>query len=126
MFPQLVNIVAGFILGAPKLKEWGGKEFFEKLENFLKPYQTWIGWATLIVGVLTLLERLGSTSLYYGASFSQAVPAILIGLLLLSGFFEKYPALHSFIKKLEPYKIWIGLWGIAAGLVSMLVGCVVC
>lgn len=129
MIPQLVNIIAGFILGSPKLKEWGGKGFFEKIEKLLHPYTTPIGWATLIVGVLALLDRLDITiisrSLIDG-SFPQAIPLILIGLILLKNFFKKYSKANEIIIKIEPYQIWIGLWGILAGLVSILFGCPVC
>ena len=130
MLPQLVNIFAGFILAAPKIKEWFGAEHVEKAETKIQPYLSFIGWGTLIVGFITLMDRIDIIALFDmfdGDSYPQAIPLILIGLIMTADFFkEKYPKVHEHIEKLEPYKIWIGLWGIAAGLISILVGCPLC
>lgn len=127
MLPQLINILSGFLLGAPKIKEWFGAERVERAEQFFNPYLNYIGWGTLILGVVTLLDRMGAVASFNGSSYPQAIPLILIGLIMTSGFFEeKYPKVHEFIVQIEPYKMYIGLWGIAAGLVSILVGCPVC
>lgn len=127
MLPQLMNIIAGFMLASPKLKVFGGETFVEKMEMFLYPYRVVIGWIALIVGVVTLVDRVGITDLLIGDSYPQAIPAILIGLITLSEFFEKnHPAVHDIIRRIEPYGAWIGIWGIAAGLVSILFGCPFC
>lgn len=128
MIIQSANIVSGFILATPKLREFGAKEFVDKLSDTLRPYQNTIGLTVLALGVLGLIARLGILSMgipMFGASFPQSIPAILIGLIMSESHFVKYPAIHQHIVKLVPHKVSIGLLGMAVGIGSILFGCIV-
>jgi len=124
MLLQVMNIIAGFLLAAPKIMEFGAKDIVKKAEKNLRPFEGLIGWVVLILGVVMLVQRMTLTSALYwyysGSSFTQAIPAILMGLILLGDFFKKQKGFERFIKDIEPFKIWIGFWGIAAGLFSIL------
>ncbi len=128
MLIQLVNILSGFLLASPKLKTWAGKHVahVEKAESKLTTFRESIGILALIVGVVALLERLGIIfgMFLFGASFPQAIPAILSGLLLAPRVARKFSVIADFTAKLEPYAQWIGVLGIAVGLGSLLFGCV--
>lgn len=131
MVLQTANIVAGFVLGASKLKEFGAKEHIEKGEGHLAPFRNMIGIAILVLGVLGLLDRMGIMNiripfLGLGSSYPQALPAIAMGLLLSSHLFQKFTGLHTFIEKMRPYEGWLGIYGILTGLVSIFFGCVLC
>ena len=129
MIPALINILGGFVLASPQLKKIGGKDTIEKIERRLHPYTSLIGWLVFIVGVIVLIERTANSStlqLLNGDSYPQAIPLILMGLLMLSDFFQKYPAVSNIISKLKPFAVWIGFWGIIAGLFSILGICPLC
>lgn len=125
MIIQIANIVSGFLLAAPKLKEWGAKQQVEKAQSKLVVYSSTIGIIELVIGVIALLDRMGI--IFYvpslGASYPQAIPAILIGLILSARRFEKHPSWKNFIVKISGYQIWLGLIGILVGLWSLLFGC---
>ena len=131
MIIQATNIVAGFILAAPKLKALvggGAKEQLEAAQTKLSGFQGTIGIVELILGVIALVERLSIAHFYipsYGSSFPQAFAAIAIGLILSANLFEKYPSVHDFIGKLKVHSEWIGIVGIAVGAGSFLFGCIV-
>ena len=132
MVIQLSNIVAGFILAAPKLKALAGagaKEHVEAAQAKLSGFQGTIGIIELVVGVIALIERLGITYFHipsFGSSFPQAFTAIAIGLILSANLFEKNPTMHDVITKLKAHSEWIGVAGIAVGLGSILFGCFLC
>lgn len=128
MIIQTLNIVSGFVLSAPKIKSFagGGAEHVAKAESALSMYRGMIGIASVVLGVLALVERLG---IFYfgmriGSSFPQAFAAIATGLLLAPHLFVKYPAIDAFIKKISPHGEWIGILAILVGLGSLLFGCV--
>jgi len=129
MLPQIVNIIAGFLLAVPKIMELGvAKNAIKKIESRLRPFEGIIGWVVLILGVGMLIERITFMPIFYryyyiSGGFAQSIPAILMGLILLADFFRKHKDLDHFIKQIEPYKIWIGFWGITAGFISILSGC---
>ncbi len=129
MLIQTTNIIAGFLLAAPKLKQWGGGEHVEGMHEKLLAFSGVIGVIELVLGVLALIERMGLAYFpipMFGSSYPQALPAIAIGLILSAHLFEKYPTMHDFITKLKVYEIALGLLGIAVGLGSILFGCVFC
>ncbi len=129
MIIQIANIIAGFLLAAPKIKTWVPKsaEHVATAETRLSAFRSVIGIIALVLGLAGLIERLG---IFYfgidsfGASLPQAIPALLSGLLLARDTFDKFPVVTNFIKNLEPYAAWIGVFAIFAGLGSLLFGCI--
>ncbi len=129
MIIQLTNIVAGALLAAPKVAEWGAKDAAHTFERVLAPYARIIGAVELGCGVLALAMRMGLIWLpikNFGASYPQAIPAILVGLILCAGYFSNIAALKQLVEKMEPYKAWIGIAAFASGLNSILFGCWLC
>jgi hypothetical protein len=123
MIIQLSNVVSGFILAAPKLKTLAAKEHVEQAESKLNEFRGTIGLIELVIGVVALLQRMGIVYFYFpllGSSYPQALIAIAIGLILSANFFEKWPSVHEQIDKLENYGEWIGVLGIAVGLLSLI------
>ncbi len=129
MIIQVANIVSGFALAAPKLAEFGGKEHIEKAHGGMLPYLKTIGIVELILGILALLDRMGIFNMHvmnFGSSYPQAIPGVLMGLVLASSVFTQYEGVANLIKKIEPHKVTLGLVGIAVGLGSILFGCILC
>ncbi len=127
MIIQLANIISGFILAAPKIAEFGGKNQIEKLQSSLLPYQKTIGIIELALGLFALIERVGIFHIgNLGSSYPQAIPAILAGLILSEPVFHNSPKVTEIIGKLKPHGVWIGLWTIAAGIISIFFGCIFC
>jgi|GEM_PF-1867704 len=126
MILQGVNIISGILLAAPKLKEWGMGPVLVHVEPTLTRYRNGIGVASLVLGALGLIERVGVVDLpipMFGASYPQALPAVALGLLLADKLRIKYPALASAALPLAPHALWIGLLGVTVGLGSLLLGC---
>lgn len=128
MIIQITNMVSGFVLSAPKLKELVGEKGGEHIiaaEAKLNTFRGTIGVIELVFGVAALLGRLGI--LYVGgigASFPQAFAALACGALLAPHLFEKYPGVQAQVEKMKPYTIWIGLAALAIGIGSILFGCI--
>lgn len=123
MIIQITNIIAGFILSAPKLKELiGGKgaEHIVAAETKLNAFRGTIGVIELVLGAVALIEHLGifrDTGI--GSSFPQAFAALACGALLAPHLFEKYPVIQAHVEKMKPYTVWIGLAGLVIGLGSI-------
>lgn len=129
MVIQTVNVVAGFVLAAPKLKSFGGAEHITALEGRLNAFRGWIGVGTLALGIAALLERMMIVQLSipsFGSSYPQALVAIAMGLILTENLFAKYPQFQGHIGRLKDHAEWIGLAGVAIGLGSILFGCPLC
>ena len=129
MIIQVANIVSGFALAAPKLGESIGREHIEKAHRGLAPYLTTIGRIELVLGLIALIDRMGLVSLPFlnlGSSYPQAIPAILMGLVLAGPTWMRIPTLARIVTSLEPHRAILGYIGIAVGLGSLLFGCVLC
>ncbi len=125
MLIQLVNIISGFVLAAPKLKALAGNKVahVEKAESTLNAFRGFIGIAAFILGVCALLGRLGIVffgMFLLGSSFPQGISAVLCGLLLAPHLFANVPAIVDFTAKIKPYAEWIGVIAIFVGLDSLL------
>ena len=126
MILPIANVLTGFVLSAPKLKELFLKQDIEKAEGALNGFRTPIGVAILLLGVVGLLKRASlfgimyEWSWNYGSSYPQALIAIVMGLLLCANFFSKWPALHSRIMEINKYSEWIGIPGIFICLGSLI------
>ena len=129
MVIQVINIASGFILAAPKLKEFGAKAEIDTVHAKLSAYSGALGVATLVLGILALIERMGLANFpipMFGASYPQALPAIAVGLILSAHLFEAHKEIHDVILKLKVYEIGIGVAAILSGAGSLLFGCLVC
>ena len=126
MILPIANIISGFVLAAPKLKEWFAKKDIENAETTLNKFRGHIGVAILILGIVGLIKRMSlfgilyEWSWHYGSSFPQGLIAIVIGLLLCSNFSTKWPTLHSKIVEMNKYSEWLGILGILIGIGSIL------
>lgn len=128
MILQLCNIAAGLVLAAPGLKELGQKELFEKIETASTPWKVQFGLITLGLGVIGLLVRVNILPSFLpdlGASFPQSLPAIAIGALLALPRLRAWGVVASFVGKLTPHALPLGLIGVAVGLGSLLFGCII-
>lgn len=128
MILQFVNTISGFVLAAPKLKEFfGGKaaEHISTAETKLASFRGTLGTIDLVFGALALFMRVGFMhGGTFGASFPQAFAALACGALLSPSLAEKFPSMKSVIEKLKPYEVWVGMGALFVGLGSILFGCV--
>lgn len=124
MVIQAGNIVAGFILAAPKIKTWfkspQAGEQVVKAETKLNNFRGTMGVIEIVLGVIVVLQSFGIGFNYFlGYELLQGIAAIIMGLLLSANFFEKFPAVHGFIAKIQPFSEWIGVVGIALGILGL-------
>lgn len=125
MIIQTANIISGFMLAAPELKKIGANEQIGKAEGFLNTWAKPIGIIELVLGIIALVERVSYSNFIpyyynYGASYPQAIIAILMGLLLASHLFSKNQFIREKIAMLRPYSAGIGIVGILIGLFSII------
>jgi len=128
MILPIANVVSGFVLSVPKLKEWfsKGSGDITTAESALNKYRTPLGVIILLLGLFGLIKRMSlfgimyEWSWHYGSSFPQSIIAILMGLILLAHFFARWPALHARIMQLEKYGDWLGILGILVGFGSLI------
>ncbi|AEH01621.1 hypothetical protein [Lacinutrix sp. 5H-3-7-4] len=111
----IANIAGGILLGLATLDKWDGeRNFFNKIAGVLAPFQTIIGAALVILGLLRLF---GSGSLFFN------IVSVLGGFLLLTHVIVKAPAFKDSLQKLSdklmPFKAVIGIAMIAIGLISL-------
>ena len=126
MILPIANIISGFVLAAPKLKEWFGEKHIERAHGALNKWRTLIGVIILVLGIVGLLKRASLAGLryewswHYGSSYPQAIIAIIMGVLLCASLFSKWPTFHSKIVEINKYSEWIGILGILVGASSVL------
>lgn len=111
MLIALVNIIAGFILAAPKLKTLGARQEIESAASWLDTFRGLIGVVALILGLLMLID---------GEDLLQALFAVVMGIILASNFFMRYPWFRGNIGILKAHAEWIGIGGIVVGVVGLL------
>ncbi len=127
MLLQLLNILMGLVAALPGLQKQGLLQSQTELEGKIAAYIPTLGLVGLTVGIIGLLIRMDILPIFIsslGASYPQAIPAILLGLLLAAPHFQKYDILGKASDKIKPYAFEIGLIGIASGLGSLLFGCI--
>lgn len=126
MILPIANIVVGFLLSAPKLKEWFLKQNIESAEASLNKYRTPIGVIILILGIVGFLKRMSWAGIMYewswnyGSSFPQSIIAIIMGLVLCANFFSKWSSIHSRVVAMSRHSEWIGIVGIVIGAGSLI------
>lgn len=124
MLIELGNLVAGFHNAAPAIKRVvpGTKDFVNSVEENLKPWTMALGWFVLIVGVITLLDRIFSNipTYYIGhAGFPQGLLATANGLILLKDQIQ-VAGLRHLGNSLAQYKEIIGVVSILAALYRLI------
>ncbi len=127
MLLQLLNIAMGFVATLPGLQKRGLVQGQRELEEKIAPYVPALGLVGLTVGIIGFLIRVDLLPIFIaplGASYPQAIPAILLGLLLAAPHFQKYDILGKASDTIKPYTFEIGIIGIASGLGSLLFGCI--
>lgn len=123
MLVQLSNVVAGFVLAAPKIKQLAAKDHVEKAEATLTKFRGVMGIVALVLGVIALLGNFSYSLMFFplaGAGLLQALVSIAIGLILSANFFAKSPQISGFIAKLEKHGEWIGVVGVVIGILGLL------
>jgi len=109
----ILLILSGLILAMDLVKQAPviGDEF-ESIISGLSRFSKLIGALTLILGVLTLFSH-----------FVLSLVSIVVGLVLLIDHLDEVPGVGGPLKKLaiavEPFDEWIGLAGIAMGLLML-------
>lgn len=90
----LANIAGGLLLGLTMLDKWDGKrDFFNKIASALEPFQTAIGGALFLLGLIRLLGLGG---------WLANIISILGGILLLTHVLGKAPAFGDARLKRRP------------------------
>lgn len=124
MVIQLVNVVGGFVLAAPKIKQWVSKEHVEGAEQKLAKFRGTIGLVALVLGALSLLGNIASHSYFLPSLFwaqpLQSIAALAIGLILSANFFIKWPKVSNFISTLERNGEWVGVAGVVVGILGLI------
>ncbi|WP_044403450.1 hypothetical protein [Lacinutrix sp. Hel_I_90] len=108
----LANLAGGLLLGLATLDKWDkGRGFFYKIAAVLPPFQTVIGGALVVLGMIRLLG--------YGVWLANIV-SILGGILFLTHVLGKAPAFGDALLKLSHrlmlFKATIGIALIVIGL----------
>ncbi len=124
---QLLNTAGGALAAAPMIKKYLPLEVAQKigaLEQRVNAYRGIFGIALMVIGAIGLLQRLDILWLGLGgSSFPQSIALLAVGLSLAPHTFEKWPAVHAYAQKIEPYTEWVGIAAIAVGLGSIFFGC---
>ena len=113
---EIACICAGILLAISHLDRLDGdSNFFKRIATKLKPFNTIIGFATLIIGVLYIMKF---------KCIIFALVGILCGLLLLPQRLAKVPgigdALFKFSNKIQPYKVIVGDIALILGVLDIL------
>ncbi len=126
MITQIVNIGGGVLLSSSLIKEKLNNQNVNNFFTNLTLHEAKIGIVVLVLGLLALIERLGIVyfGLPLGSSYPQAIPAILMGLILGEPLLSRYAVLKSIITSLVPHRTLIGILGVLCGLGSLLFGCI--
>lgn len=109
------NIAGGVLLGIASLdKIDGSADFFNKIANFLAPFETIIGGGMFGLGIMRLIS---------GGGVLFSIASILGGLLLLTQVLVKIPAIGDGLTKLShklmPFKVTIGLTCLVLGVLGL-------
>lgn len=112
---EIACICAGIMLAITTLDRLDGESnFFNNIAAKLKPFNTVIGFATLVIGIIYLLKI---------KCIIFAVVGILCGLLLLPQQLAKIPGIVEFLVKssngLSPYKVIVGDIALILGVLGL-------
>lgn len=112
---EIACICAGILLAITTLDRLDGESnFFNNIAAKLKPFNTIIGFATLIIGIIFLLKI---------KCILFAIVGIACGLLLLPQQLAKAPMVGNFLVKLsnalQPYKVFVGDIALILGVLEL-------
>ncbi|SDS02621.1 hypothetical protein SAMN04515667_1240 [Formosa sp. Hel1_31_208] len=101
----IANISGGVLLGLATLDKWDGeRNVFNKIAGVLAPFQTVIGGALVVIGLIRI---------FGGHSVLLNIVSVMGGFLLVTHSVGKVPALGDSLKKLSdklmPFKAIIGI-----------------
>jgi hypothetical protein len=126
-----ILLIFGGVLAAASLivaKQPEAAKYIAKIQ----PYQAFIGFALLVIGVWSLVRSLPSmphlisaNPAYGAAVLTTSIGSILLGIMfgmpVLSGFSPQGAAKgRELAQRLAPFQVLIGLVGIVAGVISIL------
>ncbi|WP_299890725.1 hypothetical protein [uncultured Lacinutrix sp.] len=111
----IANIAGGILLGLATLDKLDGeRNFFNKIAAFLAPFQTAIGGALVVLGLMRIF---GAGNVLFN------IVSVVGGFLLLTHAIGKAPAFKDTLQKLSdklmPFKAIIGIGLIAIGLITL-------
>ena len=126
MIIQIANIIGGLVLSSDFISKRLGSTAVDSFYKRALLYEAEIGVGVLIIGLLALIERLGIFyfNISLGSSFPQAIPALLVGVVLGEPLTRNLPGMARAADILAPYKGALGLVAILCGLGSLLFGCI--
>lgn len=112
---EIACICAGILLALTHLDRLDGKSnFFNNIAAKLRPFNSVIGIATLVIGILFLLKV---------KCIIFSIVGIVCGLLLLPQQLAKLPLVGNFLVKLSyainPYKVFVGDVALILGILSL-------
>jgi len=112
---DIANISGGLLLGLATLDKWDGESnFFNKIAGVLAPFQTIIGGALVVLGLLNVFRM---------HSLIFSIGSVIGGLLLLTHAFGKIPALETTLRKISdklmPFKAIIGVALLITGVLRL-------
>ena len=126
MLIQLANIIGGVLLSAAFISQRLANKSADDTIRRIQLYEAEIGVGVLICGILALIERLGIFffNIKLGSSFPQAIPAILVGIILGYPLLRQFGFLDGVVRALTPHRTLIGIIAFLCGLGSLLFGCI--
>lgn len=124
MLVELGNVIAGFKLGAPAIKKVvpPASKVVSNLEEVIEPWQTGLGWAVLVLGVITIIDRIGAPTYmhYFSSGYPQGILATASGLVILKDDLKKFPGLYHLAQTLAPMGQIIGILALLSALYRLI------
>lgn len=119
---DMANIATGILLGITVLDKWDGdKDYFTKISTYLTPYQIPIGFCSLVLGILFIVQP--------GCLLYDAL-GITSGILLTVHRLTKLPSVGSYLEKfsvfLAPYQAIIGVAVLIGGFLGLINSTLLC
>ncbi len=130
MIVPVINLLAGVALGGSAFLQYigvlQGVDGESSYDNALK---RWIGLATLLLGIIALIQRFGFITLipsYLNVNlhYAQIITALLCGIILLEKYLRWIPGAQMFFDTIHPQKGWIGASAMLIAIIPIYVYCI--